>query len=98
MKLNYKLDKEEQWIEDHADEFVPVKGAKRKQIEQILAAMRKKKAITLRIRNLDLEKIKVKAEKEGLPYQTLIGSVLHKYADNQLHEKDESKNYGRKRK
>jgi hypothetical protein len=36
-----------------------------------------------------LEKLKEKAEQEGLPYQTLITTVLHKYITNQLFEKDE---------
>jgi len=96
MKLKYKLDKEEQYIENHIDEYVPVRGAERRKIEKALAIMRKKKSITLRININDLGKIKEKAEKDGLPYQTLISSVLHKYADNRLCEKDESPAYDRK--
>jgi predicted DNA binding CopG/RHH family protein len=96
MKLKYKLDKEEQYIEDNADKFIPITGAKKRKIERDLAIMRKKKAITLRVRTSDIDKIKEKAEKEGLPYQTLISSVLHKYADNQLCEKDEAMSYGRR--
>ncbi len=96
MKTKYKLDKEEQWNEDHADEFVPVTGAEKKRFDRALAMMRKKKAVTLRINVNDLGKIKEKAEREGLPYQTLISSVLHKYADNRLSEKDESQSYGKK--
>ncbi len=41
---------------------------------------RKNKNINIRISETDLESIKRIAETEGLPYQTLIGSVLHKYA------------------
>lgn len=96
MKHKYKLDKEEQWIEDHAHEYVPVSAAERLRIEKDFAQMRKKKAVTLRININDLGKIKIKAEKEGMPYQTLISSVLHKYADNRLCEKDETVSYGRK--
>lgn len=96
MKLKYKLDKEEQYIEDHAEEFVPLRGAERRKIDKMLAVMRKKKAITLRVNINDLGKIKEKAEKEGMPYQTLISSVLHKYAENRLCEKDETVSYGRK--
>jgi predicted DNA binding CopG/RHH family protein len=97
VKLKYKLDKQEQWLEDHADEFVPVTGAERRRIDRDLAIMRKKKAITLRINVNDLGKIKEKAERDGLPYQTLISSVLHKFADNRLCEKVEPAEYGRKR-
>ncbi len=36
--------------------------------------------ITIRLNGADVSKIKRKAEHEGLRYQTLIGSLLHKYA------------------
>jgi predicted DNA binding CopG/RHH family protein len=45
-----------------------------------LHKIRKDKIITLRINSTDLENIKRKAQAGDLPYQTLIGSVLHKYA------------------
>ena len=37
----------------------------------------KKHSITLRISETDLHKIKVKAQTKGMPYQTLINSILH---------------------
>lgn len=40
----------------------------------------KSKSISIRLTPSDLERIKAKAIREGMPYQTLIGSVLHKYA------------------
>lgn len=43
-----------------------------------------KKHITLRINENDLERIKFEAEKEGIPYQTFINSILHKYTTHQL--------------
>ena len=43
----------------------------------------------LRISNFDLDKLKEKANAEGVPYQTLINSILHKYVTNQLCEKDQ---------
>ena len=93
MKLNYKLTKEEKWIEDHMEEFVPVSPAEKRKIMRDLASMRKRKAITLRVNENDLNKIKEKAVREGMPYQTLISSVLHKYADNMLKETEAP--YGR---
>ena len=45
-----------------------------------LRAMRKNKRINIRISEYDLALIREKAMKEGLPYQTLIASILHKYA------------------
>jgi predicted DNA binding CopG/RHH family protein len=34
--------------------------------------------ISLRLPNTDLERLKAKAMREGMPYQTLINSILHK--------------------
>ena len=43
-------------------------------------SLRKNARINIRMSSVDLEHIKRKAAYEGLPYQTLIASVLHKYA------------------
>ena len=59
------------------------------QIEKILEQSKKNRSISLRISNYDLEKLKEKANTEGVPYQTLINSILHKYITNQLFEKNE---------
>lgn len=40
------------------------------------------KPITLRIRQKDLIKIKAKAKRNNIPYQTLLGAVLHDFAEN----------------
>ncbi|NBB91016.1 MAG: antitoxin [Spirochaetes bacterium] len=45
--------------------------------------------MNIRIDAEELERIKRQAEKEGLRYQTLIKSVLHKYVTGQLVERDE---------
>jgi len=45
--------------------------------------MRKNKVINIRISQNDLRGIQLKAVKEGIPYQTLITSVLHKFASGQ---------------
>ncbi|WP_319478437.1 CopG family antitoxin [Marispirochaeta aestuarii] len=89
MKRRYNLTAEEKKIEDEIDTYRSVTGEKRKKVESIIAGAKKNKAISLRISNYDLEKLKEKAEQEGLPYQTLITTVLHKYITNQLFEKDE---------
>ena len=79
-----RLDNFEQQIEDDADRFVPVDGEERSRIEQILANSRKSRNINIRISEYDLEQVKRRAEREGLPYQTLISSILHKYVSDQL--------------
>ncbi len=41
--------------------------------------LKKNRRITIRVSEHDLEQIQEKAVEEGMPYQTLITSVLHKY-------------------
>lgn len=84
-----KLSDEEKAIEDEIENLKPITGAKRKRIGQIISQAKKNKSISLRISNYDLAKIKEKAYNEGIPYQTLINSILHKYISNQLLEKDQ---------
>lgn len=43
------------------------------------AAQRKDKRVNIRMTESDLVRFQKKAAEEGLPYQTLISSVLHKY-------------------
>jgi predicted DNA binding CopG/RHH family protein len=42
--------------------------------------MKKNRKINIRISENDLTALQRRAAREGIPYQTLIGSVLHKYA------------------
>jgi predicted DNA binding CopG/RHH family protein len=50
-------------------------------------SLRKDKRINIRITDRDLLEIKRKAVNEGIPYQTLISSVLHKFLNGRLVEK-----------
>lgn len=47
----------------------------------------KNKRVNIRLSEKDLEEIKIRALEEGIPYQTLMGSVLHKYLSGRLVEK-----------
>ncbi len=49
--------------------------------------LKKDKRINIRISNRDLLEIKRKAVHEGIPYQTLISSVLHKFLNGRLVDK-----------
>lgn len=51
-----------------------------------VAALRKDKRINIRLPEQDLILIQQRALDEGLPYQTLISSVLHKFASGRLHD------------
>lgn len=46
----------------------------------------KDKRVNIRLSSGDLNDIQVKALEEGMPYQTLIASVLHKYVTGRLRE------------
>jgi predicted DNA binding CopG/RHH family protein len=48
--------------------------------------LRKNRKINIRISENDLAALQRRAAREGLPYQTLIGSVLHKFASGFLKE------------
>ena len=47
----------------------------------------KDKRVNIRLSSADLMDIQARALAEGMPYQTLIASVLHKYVSGQLTEK-----------
>ena len=46
----------------------------------------KDQRINIRITKNDLDGIKIKAAEEGLPYQTLVASIIHKYVTGRLTE------------
>lgn len=52
--------------------------------EAARAVGRKDKRVNIRISARDLEDLQVRAKEEGMPYQTLMASVLHKYAAGEL--------------
>lgn len=47
----------------------------------------KDRRVNIRLSSIDLGDIQVRALEEGIPYQTLIASVLHKYVTGRLAEK-----------
>jgi len=58
-----------------------------KQHQEYAAAMFKKDArINIRLSSNDLRRLQKKALEEGIPYQTLVASILHKYVEGRLHE------------
>lgn len=50
------------------------------------ATATKDKRVNIRLSSMDLQDIQSKALEEGMPYQTLIASVLHKYVTGRLTE------------
>ena len=85
-KLNKNgLTEEEQEIEDSLDfdKLEPVKDPElEEKLKQAAGNYLKKDArINIRLSNHDLRRIKSLAAREGLPYQTMISSILHKVAN-----------------
>ena len=91
MMGNVKLNKEEQGILDdfESGQFKSVLSPSRKKAVQAAAeeTIRKDKRINIRISGRDLESLQRRALKEGVPYQTLVSSILHKYVSGNLHDK-----------
>jgi predicted DNA binding CopG/RHH family protein len=83
-KMRTKLDAFEQSIENSAELFEPVNNAQKAEIAEIIASANKTKHINIRIRAYDIEQVKQKASDEGIPYQTLISSIIHKYINGKL--------------
>jgi len=67
--------------------------ATKREIEKLKAAARataiKDRRVNIRLSSVDLSDIQVKALEEGVPYQTLIASVLHKYVTGRLLDKSQ---------
>lgn len=89
---NSPLDEEEQWIEDHLDEFVAapewvgesLRKAAKNPPKIHYSGKEVKKPVSLRLDSTDIDKLKTIAVEQGLNYQSLIGSVLHRYVTGAL--------------
>jgi predicted DNA binding CopG/RHH family protein len=67
--------------------LIPIENREEKRRELIEAARNtasKTKRINIRLLEQDIEKLKIKAVETGIPYQTLIGSLVHQYATGRL--------------
>jgi predicted DNA binding CopG/RHH family protein len=91
MKKKY-LDKEEQKLIEslESDGWKPtanLEGWKILLSKAAVNTLNKDQRMNIRITKNDLDGIKLKATEEGLPYQTLVTSVIHKYVTGRLTEK-----------
>ncbi len=77
-----ELDVEEQEYEDAFNEFVPAPEAERASL--ISAAKTGRRPLSIRIDSSDIAALKRLAAREGMPYQTLLGSIIHKYVSGNL--------------
>lgn len=90
--MTAKLDKYEKDILEsyQNDEWVEVSDMKneiKKHASYAKSTTRKDKRVNIRMSQRDLESLQRKALEEGIPYQTLISSLLHKFVNGRLVEK-----------
>ncbi len=77
MELAKSLEREE-WISDLTKE-------EKKQYEEYARySLSKRKRINIRMSERDLKKIQAKAIEEGIPYQSLISMLIHKYNEGKI--------------
>jgi predicted DNA binding CopG/RHH family protein len=85
-----KLDQKEQELLDafEAGEFESVLTEERKKLLALSAeeTFKKDKRINIRISSRDLAALQRRALEEGLPYQSLIASILRKYVSGSLQD------------
>ena len=83
-----KLNKDEKEllkaIEAGEYESVMTESSKAELVQAAKDTVRKDKRINIRISNRDLKAIQLKAFEEGIPYQTLVSSIIHKYISGSL--------------
>ena len=93
-----KLSKEEKSIDKSIDrgDFKPITEKEKIRLVNIFkGAAKKLTRINIRLADDDIAKLKAKANQEGLPYQTLIGSVLHKFVNGALIDLESAKTLNR---
>jgi len=85
-KVNLKKDEKDLLRGFESGEFKSTISKKRKDFLKSVAeqTFKKDKRINIRISGRDLESIQRRALEEGIPYQTLVSSILHKYVSGSL--------------
>ena len=87
-----KLDQQERELSESYDrgewKSVARLARERKRYQEYAkATFKKDRRVNIRISTKDLEAIQHRAIEEGIPYQTLIASLLHKYVSGRLVER-----------
>jgi predicted DNA binding CopG/RHH family protein len=88
-----KFDREEKDILDaYENGSLKISTPSKKEIESIKAAakntFKKDKRITIRLYDHDYKGIQKKAMEMGIPYQTLISGIVHRYIEGDLTSKN----------
>ncbi len=91
MNDDMMLDAEEQAIEDNLDSWISMASEKKSAFIAELKGASIRKPVTVRMDVKDIDALKQLAEAEGLPYQTLLGSVIHKFVSGRLVDLNEAR-------
>jgi len=91
MKKSVLDDEEKAILESYeSGEWVSVKDAK-KEINKLQRfaknTLSQNKRISIRMTSKDLDQVQLIAVQEGIPYQTLMSSIIHKYVSGSLVER-----------
>lgn len=77
-----------EWKPIPRDEFIWLRQQLKEAARETIEHRKKQSRISIRVNNADLDSIRVMAADQGIPYQTLIGSVLHRFNTGQLIDRD----------
>ena len=91
MKIKLNKNEKDLLTSFENDEWIEVPNMQneiKKHINYAKASLRKDKRVNIRISQKDLESIQRKAIEEGIPYQTLISSLIHKFVSGNLIDKN----------
>ena len=91
MKTEHRLDRDELAILTAYEAGELASVASKDEIEKLRATARatgtKDRRVNIRLSSADVRDIQALALREGIPYQTLIASILHKYVTGRLVER-----------
>ncbi len=85
----YKLDKEEKAILKSIEAgewkaYKPTEKELKRYAEMAKNTLKKNQRMNIRISKADLSGIKARAAEEGIPYQTLVASLIHNYVTGRV--------------
>jgi len=84
-----ELDAEESVYEEAFDDYVPAPRGEREAL--IAAAKAGRRPLSIRLDSADIAALKRIANRDGLPYQTLLGSIIHRYVTGNLIDVNEAR-------
>ena len=72
------------FVSVEGEEFFALKDSLKSASTNTIEKLSKRKSISIRLLEDDIERLKAKAMNLGMPYQTLISSIIHQYSQGDL--------------